>query len=62
MSAPDPYHGYASESDYHEHHTLLAELEKAATHRERRAIRKRIREIKAAKVGGACCHVERRSA
>ena len=23
----DEYHGYASESDYHEHHTLLALIE-----------------------------------
>ncbi len=52
----DEYHGFASESDYHEHHTMFALLEGAGTHRERREIRARIREIEAAKVGGASCH------
>lgn len=26
----DEYHGYATESDYHEHYTLLAEIERSS--------------------------------
>jgi len=40
--APDAYHGYASESDYHEHYYLLGELEVTPCPIEREAIKTRI--------------------
>lgn len=43
--APDAYHGYATESDYHEHYCLLGSLEVERDHAERQAIQARITEI-----------------
>lgn len=45
MSGANSYHGFASESDYHEHYTLLALVEAGSSQAEKVRMGKRIREI-----------------
>ena len=57
------YLGYASESDYHAHHTLLAMLECEQDQAERAEISQMIEEIEArADKGAGCCTCTDRSA
>jgi len=45
----DPYHGYPSESLYHESHTLAAMAERETNRRERAEMKRRVKFIDAAR-------------
>jgi hypothetical protein len=46
----DLYHGYATESDYHEHYTLLAEIERETDQTEIDSMKSRISVIVSRKI------------